>query len=232
MNRCVRFALLSVAAALAVFGQQKVTGVIAGGAISMAPAITGAPYSADEVNENVQTLADGTHITHTSTLKLYRDAQGRTRREAAMAGAEGGMAVTIDDPVAQVRSTLNTSDKVVYMRALAEIPNRHTLQRAPAPRRTRTTENLGTQTMDGVEVQGTRYLDTWPVGAISNDRPITSVGEVWRSVELNIVVLEKVSDPLHGDTTRKLTILSRKEPDPGLFQPPPDYTVVDESQPR
>src|SRR5580693_2042635 len=44
--------------------------------------ITGAPYSAEEVDENQQTLADGTHITQVMpTVKGYRDSMGRTRRE-------------------------------------------------------------------------------------------------------------------------------------------------------
>jgi hypothetical protein len=44
--------------------------------------ITGAPYSAEEVDENQQTLADGTHITQLMpTVKKYRDSMGRTRTE-------------------------------------------------------------------------------------------------------------------------------------------------------
>src|SRR5947208_3558873 len=46
------------------------------------PAITGAAYSAQEVTEHVQTLADGTHIKlKPRTMLLFRDSQGRTRTE-------------------------------------------------------------------------------------------------------------------------------------------------------
>src|SRR5262252_7443648 len=38
--------------------------------------VTNAPYSAVEKTESVQTLADGTHITNTTTSKTYRDSQG------------------------------------------------------------------------------------------------------------------------------------------------------------
>src|SRR6516225_4299689 len=45
-------------------------------------AVTGAPYSAEEVTEHVQTLADGTHITQPSPKTVfYRDSLGRTRIE-------------------------------------------------------------------------------------------------------------------------------------------------------
>ena len=45
------------------------------------PTVKGAPYSAQAVNEMVQTLADGNRITNTSSSMLYRDSQGRERRE-------------------------------------------------------------------------------------------------------------------------------------------------------
>jgi hypothetical protein len=46
------------------------------------PIVTGAPYSAEETGENVQTLTDGTHITQKQvTTKFYRDSEGRTRTE-------------------------------------------------------------------------------------------------------------------------------------------------------
>src|ERR1700750_2781146 len=42
---------------------------------------TGAPYSADLVIENTQALADGNRIARKTTGKVYRDTQGRTRRD-------------------------------------------------------------------------------------------------------------------------------------------------------
>lgn len=52
-------------------------------------AVKNAPLSADEVNESVQTLADGNRIVRNSTGKIYRNSDGRTRRE--MSGGVGGM---------------------------------------------------------------------------------------------------------------------------------------------
>ena len=87
------------------------------------------------------------------------------------------------------------------------------------------TEDLGTQEMEGLTVTGTRTTITLPVGAQGNDRPMESVGERWFSKELNIYVLIKSSDPLHGETTLRTTHIDRSEPDPSLFQVPPDYTI-------
>ncbi len=47
------------------------------------------PFSADEVSESVQTLADGNRIVRSSTGKIYRNGEGRVRREHS--GGTGGM---------------------------------------------------------------------------------------------------------------------------------------------
>jgi len=44
-------------------------------------AIKGAPYSAETVIESTQTLADGNRINQKTTGRVYRDSEGRTRRE-------------------------------------------------------------------------------------------------------------------------------------------------------
>jgi hypothetical protein len=56
-----------------------------------------------------------------------------------------------------------------------------------------------------------------------------TVNERWYSPELQTVVLSKNSDPRMGETTYRLTNISRGEPDPSLFQVPTDYTVKEGS---
>src|SRR5258708_33688603 len=43
--------------------------------------VKGAPYSAQGVTETIQTLGDGNRIINKSTSAIYRDSEGRTRRE-------------------------------------------------------------------------------------------------------------------------------------------------------
>lgn len=57
----------------------KVLGVEAG---IMGPAVKDAPYSADEIHETNQVLADGTRIHNETKTTIYRDSQGRVRRES------------------------------------------------------------------------------------------------------------------------------------------------------
>jgi hypothetical protein len=90
-------------------------------------------------------------------------------------------------------------------------------------------ERLGTQTIEGVLAEGTRMTTTYPVGFLGNDRPLTTVTETWTSREIRMPVLTKTSDPRSGESTMKLTNISRAEPDPSLFQPPAGYRVLDQS---
>src|SRR5438094_8980600 len=67
--------------------------------------VKGAPYSAELVTEHVQTLGDGNRIVQKTTGRVYRDSQGRVRREEDRAG--GGTSVSIADAVAGVTYTLD-----------------------------------------------------------------------------------------------------------------------------
>ncbi len=49
--------------------------------------VAGAPYSAVAVVTSKQTLADGNSINRTTQSNLYRDSQGRTRRETTLPAA-------------------------------------------------------------------------------------------------------------------------------------------------
>jgi len=46
--------------------------------------VKGAPYSAQAITETTQTLGDGNRIVNKSTAAVYRDSEGRTRREQSL----------------------------------------------------------------------------------------------------------------------------------------------------
>jgi hypothetical protein len=89
------------------------------------------------------------------------------------------------------------------------------------------TEDLGSKTMEGVIVIGTRTTRTIPAGQVGNDKPLSIVTEVWTSPELKTVVYSKRSDPRMGDQTFQLTNIVRAEPDPSLFSVPADFKILD-----
>ncbi len=85
-----------------------------GGQLLNGNPVKGAPYSAEALTESTQTLADGSHIVNRSSSTLYRDSEGRERREESItklgawnAEGEPAKAVFISDPVAKVSYSLD-----------------------------------------------------------------------------------------------------------------------------
>lgn len=80
--------------------------------------VKGAPYSAEATTEMVQTLSDGNRIVRKNSTTIYRDGEGRTRREQTLGmigqwGAAGDPPKTIfiNDPVARVNFILEPKTK-------------------------------------------------------------------------------------------------------------------------
>jgi hypothetical protein len=71
------------------------------------PPVKGAPYSAESVNETIQTLADGNRIVQRTSSMQYRDSEGRERREETSSMG----AIFITDPVAGTRFTLHPDSR-------------------------------------------------------------------------------------------------------------------------
>jgi len=93
------------------------------------------------------------------------------------------------------------------------------------------TEDLGSQTMEGVLANGVRTTRTIPAGQIGNEKPLSIVTEVWTSPELKTIVYSKRSDPRMGEQVFRLTNIVRAEPDPSLFTVPATFKIVDGPKP-
>ncbi|HEV7744372.1 MAG TPA: energy transducer TonB [Pyrinomonadaceae bacterium] len=82
--------------------------------------VKGAPYSAQAVTESTQTLSDGNRIINKSTATIYRDSEGRTRREQTLrmgpiaATGELPQSIFISDPVAGMSYALDTRTKTAH----------------------------------------------------------------------------------------------------------------------
>jgi hypothetical protein len=215
--------------------------------------VAGAPYSAVQETIRSQTLADGTHIERQQQrMQVFRDSEGRTREEfyqvLGPAGAQEEFLsnIMIMDPVDCVVYNLEVANHVARVRKLSQSAEtqaarsveqtkivtgqvqHHTIPEELRPKTS--TEQIGTDSIEGLAVEGKRVSTTFPVGSQGNDRPIVTTREVWTSPELKVTVLEKTSDPRSGDTTRRLTNISRAEPSADLFRVPADYKIEDEHQ--
>ena len=74
--------------------------------------VKNAPYSAEVLVESSQTLADGNHINQRSTGRVYRDSEGRVRREEDR--ANGTVGISIVDPVAGVSYSLDPDNRIAW----------------------------------------------------------------------------------------------------------------------
>jgi hypothetical protein len=204
--------------------------------------VTGAPFSAVGVSVSSQTLSDGNQITRKTQTNLFRDSQGRVRREVNFSAigtvAEAGQArsfVVIHDPVAGVGYSLEPDQKVAHKMTFAG-------KRTPRPdaesrfesriqkelaNGTLKKEDLGSQTINGVVATGTRYTHTIPAGQIGNEKAISVVSEQWYSADLQMVVKSTRTDPRSGTTTYTVSNIQRSEPAASLFAVPSDYTVTE-----
>jgi hypothetical protein len=90
--------------------------------------VKGAPYSGNALTDSTQTLADGNRIVNHMTAAVYRDGEGRERREQSIPNigpfaAQGAppMTIFISDPVAGVNYSLNPSNKTAIKMPVPQI---------------------------------------------------------------------------------------------------------------
>jgi hypothetical protein len=208
--------------------------------------VKGAPFSATASSETKQTLQDGSNIVRTTSSTLYRDSQGRSRREVTLSGfgplqtsGKARTMITIGDPVAGVHYMLDPVQKVAHkmapkgakggawangnQEAFEQKMQKHMAKEEASGEVQK--QSLGTQSINGVNAEGTRITRTIPLGQIGNDKAIQIVFERWYSPDLQIVVKSTRIDPRFGTTTYTLTNVQRAEPAATLFTMPSDYTV-------
>lgn len=116
MKVVVGLALFSI---LGIAGYSQQARVIAELGASTDKIVKNAPFSAIAVSESVQILPDGNRIVRTSTTKMFRNSEGRFRREItdSVGGLYGayfstGPGITILDPIAGRRLFLDEAQKV------------------------------------------------------------------------------------------------------------------------
>ncbi len=216
-------------------------GAMMGGEFGDGKTVTGAPLTAVVVVTRDTTLADGNKIHNESQVKVYRDSQGRIRREMGVdlvTPATGNVkrnVVMIMDPVTGKRYMLNPDNKTARAMPMRG-PRQHGTEgsadastaaggRGAAQAGALRKEDLGTKTVNGLQAEGVRVTRTIAAGSIGNDKPIDVVTERWYSPDLQIAIMTIHSDPMMGTVTTKLTNVTRGDPDASLFQVPSDYTV-------
>jgi hypothetical protein len=203
--------------------------------------IKGAPFSATAVTESTQVLSDGTNIHRSTQAWLFRDSEGRVRREMSFTGVgpltNSGPArsfIVIRDPVAGTGFVLDGQKKTANKFTARAYSGRGSKPEGGrfAEREQKMIasgalkkESLGTQVINGLSAEGTRITHMIPAGQMGNDKPISIVTETWFSKDLQENIMIKRNNPWSGTTTYKLTNIQRTEPAATMFQVPSDFTI-------
>lgn len=96
-------------------GRQAIAGKIE--AVLESKITTGRPYAADATTEFVQILGDGNRISRRTVVRIYRDGEGRTRREEL--GPDGqAVSISVYDPVAHTSYVLDPAARTAYKSAV------------------------------------------------------------------------------------------------------------------
>jgi VCBS repeat-containing protein len=200
------------------------------------PRANNVPYTLTRTSTLVQTLANGTTITRTFTVKTARDSEGGTYSETQQTlhvRADGQpvdwVHYFVSDPVARTNINWDSHTQIATVTHMPDpkVPDVDTARQPQAGRPTQqvTREDLGVRTIAGIEAKGTRTTGTIPAGDQGNDRPLTIVTDNWMSTQYDIPLLTITNDPRTGKRTDEVTEFQPGEPDPVLFQIPKGYTV-------
>jgi hypothetical protein len=200
------------------------------------------PYTADYKITSVKTLADGTTITHESTEVVALDSQGRRMTSTTTLPNSADQSprthVSVFDPVAHTNTNWNVpGERATVMNMTVPGAARAGCAAAVSGRPASVAgilpikpvmEDLGTETINGVEARGRRMTTTTPAGAVGNDAPLVHINESWTAVlpGLSGLLVRSVNDdPQTGKTDKELTNLEQAEPEASFFLPPAEYEL-------
>jgi len=200
------------------------------------PTTPGAPFSAKSVATLVETR-HGSPMLFGFFSMVARNSSGRMYFEnRRFFPASGDPAprryFIVIDPGEHTRTVCYPTTKTCRINSFKHISDvePQTSEEA-APASTTESVSLGTDVIESVPVSGTREITTIAAGAYGNHEPITTTKEVWHSPELDLDVSITRTDPRGGRQTRRLTEISRGEPDPDYFAIPADYKMLDNRTP-
>jgi len=212
--------------------------------------IPNAPFSSVVVTEWTHILPDGSKQTTWNHRIVARDSSGRVFQERRYFSPTGKTTPTplsklqYDDPNRHERILCDPPRAVIAqsgpqrssetcslfpyepviqpetpnptLPALVTLPNKTTIQR----------EDLGRQSIEGVDALGSREITTIPAGLIGNEKAQPIVKEFWYSPRLGINIVTKRFDPRVSSIQNiTLTQINLGEPDPKLFTPAPDAHI-------
>jgi hypothetical protein len=200
-------------------------------------ALTGEPYSLTSKAIISKKFTDGTWHTTFQEERRMRDSEGRERSELLDASGRP-IIIRLTDPVAQSMVLLQPFSKSATVTHVP-LPSPEQEARAEEFRAKAAeyralhplspdTESLPPQTIAGVYAEGKRRTTVLRAAKMPDGQQVRVVEETWTAPDLKIPLARTSDDPRGEKITMTVTDLQRADPDPALFQIPPDYKLVEQ----
>jgi hypothetical protein len=201
--------------------------------------VHGAPFSGSVEIVSKQNLPGGSIYVQRTLIHIARNSAGVIYDEARLMvtpefqGEPGLVSFYIYDPQTRLRTFGYPRTHIARQVVLREEP------KAPANatpdgvvargEEKLTTHDLGTQTIAGLTLRGTRKQRTIPPMFSGTGREVTITDDYWYSPELRVYLVLRHNDPRTGEQTVGITQVERGEPAAAFFQVPSGYKIVDET---
>jgi hypothetical protein len=199
--------------------------------------IPNAPFSGVVHVERSVVQRDGSVVTFKTIRDIHRDSrgriynEGRTLRPLSDTETPKLMHIHLYDPQTRISTMLYPQQGIFWTTIVNSPPmtvppaffDASTTGRSLPLNEFAKEEDLGTKNIDGLSVHGVRHTQTIAPGNGDTGKQITVADEIWYSEDLRINLVIKHSDPRTGAVTMTVTQVTRKEPDPALFEIPEGY---------
>ena len=189
------------------------------------PSIPNAPFSAIVNTESIRQLPNGATITLKNHRAVARDSAGRIFQERRLLVPEDGKhesvvtQIEISDPVAHELFICVPKEGVCQVEDFTASTFQPPRRAADARRDgSMNLQDLGRQSISGLETVGTRETLVIEAGKIGNDSPLEVQREYWFSPQLGVNLLSKLQDPRIGIQNFEVSDISLAEPDAKLFK--------------
>jgi hypothetical protein len=199
------------------------------------PSLPNAPFAGTVATDWMRTLGDGTTITLANRRAIARDKSGRIFQERRLLVPTDGKhesvvtQIEISDPVAHELHICKPDQHVCQLEVFFPPEFVPPLGAASAPKTPGgpAFEDLGRQSIEGLETVGTRITTVIATGTIGNDNPLLVKREYWYSAQLGVNLLSTLQDPRVGTQKFQVIDISLGDPDSKLFRVPVGSQVID-----
>lgn len=196
------------------------------------PPVAGEPFHAKVQAEVTRQLPDGTTIQEKYYNQEARDGEGRSYREVRApvplsSDREPALLRTIVyDPKMSLMTICVPGQMTCSQSSMRLAPENDSSGASQDGKSVLVRESLGTKTMDGLQVAGTRETRTYNAGAFGNDKPVVVTKEIWYSPQLRLNLSVTRIDPRSGTQKLEVTDLKRGEPGTEWFTVPDGYRLI------